>query len=111
MSEPLVTLVEAQNHLRIPLTSTDDDLFLKIAQAEAVIRQYLERIDGTDWDATMAAWTSDTVPPVIKAAILCQVGELYRFRGDDLEQPAREPGYLSPLIRSLLARYRDPVLV
>jgi hypothetical protein len=54
----------------------------------------------------------DTVPPVVVAGILLQAGELYRFRGDDLEGVPRPSGEgdLSVMIRELLRAYHDPVV-
>ena len=55
-------------------------------------------------------WDSTTVPALVQAAILLQLGELYRFRGDDQEHGAQTPGDLSPLVTNILRRYRDPAL-
>ena len=50
-------------------------------------------------------------PTQVQAAILLQLGELYRFRGDDEGKADREPaGSLSPMIEGILRRYRDPAL-
>jgi len=56
----------------------------------------------------MAAWTEATVPASVRAAILVQLGELYRNRGDELEARPEAPTGLSPTVMSLLMRYRDP---
>ncbi len=100
-----VTLAQAAAHLRIEANlpgspqTPDPDLVLKLAQAEAVVLDYIKN-DAPDNS------------PVINAAILLQLGELWRFRGDDLEsQNAKQTsGDLSPVVTNLLRRWRDPAL-
>jgi len=111
----LVTLEDARRHLRLPtLAATpdeDEDLRMKVYTATAVVLDYLARPTDLTWTAEMAAWTIDTVPRVVQAAILVQLGELYRFRGDDAgTTPTPEHGFLSPLVTALLHRYRDLTL-
>lgn len=103
-----ITLQQAKDHLRLTDTgdspsAEDADLQLKLDQAEAII---LDRLGGDD------DWTVDTVPLAVQAAILEQLGELWRFRGDDTAQdlPKRDHGYLAPTIESKLHRHRDPPL-
>lgn len=115
---PLVLLTEAQRHLRLPistetnspLTVAEQDLQDKIDAATAIIWEYLARESDSDWVNEMTSWDDVSVPKQIKAAILVKTGELYRFRGDDAEGPPGEPGFLSPHVRSLLARKRDPIV-
>lgn len=111
----LVTLDQLKAHLKLSGTDEDDDLELKLAQAEAVVLSYVtQRVsDADDWETTVNAWTSSTVPPQVQAAILMQTGELYRYRGDDEAADThqkREPGMLSPYVMALLYRFRDPAL-
>jgi hypothetical protein len=113
----LITLEQAKRHLRlsIPVTSPPDeaelDLLLKMEAAEHIILDYLGLTSQSP-----PAWTDETnVPPLVQAAILLQLGELYRFRGDDpgtvISSPSRgEAGSLSPVIEGMLRRYRDPAL-
>ena len=113
----LVTLAQAKAHLRIdtldlaPPDALDADLALKLLQAEAIILDYL-KIPET----SPPYWADETdVPPLVQAAILFQLGELYRFRGDDTSQFADnskrdQAGSLSPFVEGLLRRYRDPAL-
>ena len=107
----LVTLEQARAHLRLGSTTPlgYDDVQDKLHQATMVVLGYLDRADD-DWTAEMAAWTIDTVPREVQAAILLQLGELYRFRGDDEVNiaPYRERGYLAPGVTALLHRLRDP---
>lgn len=111
----LIDLSQAQRHLRLPvgvsspMTNGELDVQEKLDQATALIVQYLERPDDTAWTAEMAAWTVQNVPGPVAAAILIQLAELYRFRGDDGEGPKREAGYLAPTVVALLKRYRDPI--
>jgi hypothetical protein len=110
---PLVTLDQAKLHLKIPGTDNDADVQLKLDHAEALILDYIGSTDT--WRTTVAGWLADpaTAPPVVLAAILCQLGELERFRGDDPPDggPLRDgPEDLSPMVRELLRRTRDPVL-
>ena len=98
-------------HLRLgPVTAIGhDDVHAKLEQATAIIVTYLDRGDA-DWRTEMEAWTVDTVPREVQAAVLVQLGELYRFRGDDEAGavPARERGYLAAGVTALLHRLRDP---
>lgn len=107
----LVTLAQAHRHLREQFTlglsppSNDElDLELKLAQAEAIVLNYVTVPSPPEW-------TDDTdVPPAIAAAILLQLGELWRFRGDDEKGAEQTDGHLSPSVTNLLRRYRDPAL-
>lgn len=106
----LLTLTQAKRHLRIetettdPLSEEDEDLTLKLAQAEAVILDYLA--------VPVDTWTAETVPLFVQAALLYQVAELWRFRGDDVERDgvSHEPGQLSRFVMNVLRRSRDPAL-
>lgn len=109
----LITLAQAKAHLRIdtvstsPMDADEADLLLKMAQAEHLILDYLKVLS-----VSPPEWTDETnVPPLVQAAILFQLGELYRFRGDDDGKADRGPdGSLSPLVEGMLRRYRDPAL-
>lgn len=114
MAATLVTLAQAKGHLQIntptvsPLDSQDADIEMKLAQAEDIILDYL-KVQGQ----SPPEWTISTVPPLVQAAILLQLAELFRFRGDDAgggNTPVYEDGQLSPSITNILRRYRDPAL-
>lgn len=94
-----VTFEQAKRHLRKNDVDEDEDLDLKIQQAEAIILDYLK----------VTPPSSAQTDAIIQAAILLQLTELYRFRGDE-DAPKREKGYLTPAIESLLCRLRDPAL-
>ena len=109
MAAILVTLDQAKRRLRI--TSTDEDLDLQdlLDQAEAHIVNWCSVT--ASGKAVADAWTASTVPPVVVAAILVQMGELDRFRGDDADGPPRETGeVLSTTVRELLRAYHDAVV-
>lgn len=114
----LVTFAQAVAHLNLPeslLGSPDSqqgaDVALKLELATGLVLDYLDRGDD-DWIETMIAWDADTVPRPVKAAVLVQLGELFRFRGDDPEKtvPSREHGFLAPMVVAYLHRFRDPAL-
>jgi hypothetical protein len=105
----LITLAQAKKHLRLTTYEDDDDVLLKLEQATSMVLEYIWR-DDDDWVDTMIAWTTTTAPKQIQAAIMVQLGELHRFRGDDVpdQTPKREHGYLSPQVTAYLHRFRDP---
>ena len=109
---PLVTVAEAIAHLRLLPTDVDDaDLQQKLAAAEAIILDYLNITAGMA--VVIAGWTPETLPGQVRSAILLELGELYRFRGDDVsdENAPRDPNYdLSPVIVGLLRRVVAPVI-
>jgi hypothetical protein len=103
-----------------PPSSAELDVRLKIEQAEALVLDYVnQRIsDGDLWDATVASWDALADPPVappaqVTAAVLVQLTELYRFRGDDVDgdEPERPVGaVLHPRAAAYLYRMRDPAI-
>jgi hypothetical protein len=107
---PLVTLQAAVDHLKIPIVldatpidPQERDLRIKLAAAEAVIVNYIQ--------PAHPEWIDETTTPLdVQACILLQLGELWRFRGDDPDsgKPSQTDAYLSPTITNLLRRYRDP---
>jgi hypothetical protein len=121
----LVTLDQARRHLKIPTSGSpatsehDAEIAEKLTQAEAVVREWVgqRRMDGAAWAAEVAAWDLDASPPVLPpdqvvSAVLLQLGDLWRYRGDDLEteRPTRELGELARGVTALLYRLRDPSL-
>lgn len=114
----LVTLEQAKQHLKLPdygspVSAEDDDLQLKLLVAHEVVIDYLsQRISDQDaWQATVDAWTPETAPKRVLAAILAQFGYLYRRRGDDNDAPPLENGAaVCKDAEWLLIRFRDPAL-
>jgi len=104
--EALVTLEQAKQHLRITHAYEDDDLRMKLRQAQATIIDYLDGTSSTTWAATMAAWTEETAPEYVQAAILLLLSSLVDHRGDD-DGNADD---VWNAIRRLLARTRTPVV-
>lgn len=105
----VITLEEAKAHISATTNQRDQDLQDKLDAATDIVIDYLSRRDTT-WNATMAAWTSATVPKSVRAAILVQFGELCLNRGDDPVTQPDAPTGLSRVVTSLLMRYRDPGL-
>jgi hypothetical protein len=106
----LVTLAEGKAHLQVTSSDADGDLTIKLAAAEAAILSYCG--STAYWQPIVAAWTSGTVPPAVKAAILLQLGELDQFRGQETQGPVRyDDRDFSPAIQSLLRPWHDPTLV
>ena len=104
-----VTLEQAKRRLRV--TTTDDDVDLQdlINQAEAHVLEWCSTTPRSK--AVADAWTAETIPPVVVAAILVQTAELDRFRGDDPEGPPRQDGEeLGVAVRELVRAYHDPVI-
>lgn len=109
MPAELVTLEQFKKHLRLgDNTEQDDDLELKLMLAQGIVIDYITRPDD-DWLAEIEAWTDETVPAPVLAAILVQAAELWRFRGDEAAID-RDVGDLSPQVKSYLRRYRDHVV-
>jgi hypothetical protein len=102
MSATLLTLAQAKEHLRITLPPGDPgdaDLQLKLDQAEAVIRGYLKAKNDP-------AWTPETVPPPVTAAILFLVAHLDINRGGEAEE-YRDKAVWDAIDR-ILAFHREP---
>jgi hypothetical protein len=101
----LVTLEAAKAQLKFSSMpdAEDEDIQRRIDMAEAIVLDYLES------SGSPSPYEGDKV---VEAAILYQVVELYRFRGDDPEGegPALVDGYLSPVVKNLLHRRRAQVI-
>lgn len=109
----IITATMAVKHLRLPDSmASDTDLLLKIAQADAIVRDYVSqrRDDDDEWSDEVAAWTDETVPPSVQAAALLQLADLYRHRGDSDGASRDEHSGLAQGVTALLARYRDPAV-
>lgn len=114
MPAQLVTMAQAKAQLKITTPDGDPgdaDLLMKLEQAEAII---LNRINAAPyWRPITATWTAATVPRDAHAAILRELVELSRFRGDDpanVGPDSTKDGELTTLIRMLLVRYCDQVI-
>lgn len=116
----LVTTTQARAHLKLSSTDDETDLQLKIDAATQLVCEYIadRQPADDDWIDTIEAWNTGSpavaTPPVVVNAVLLQVAELYRFRGDDADDQApalqSDKGFLSPMVARMLSRYRSPVL-
>lgn len=96
----MITLTQAHGHLRLPFalnTSPLDprqaDLELKLAQAQAVVYDYLKN-------------QAPNPSPAIDAAVLLMLSHLWDHRGEDMGTDEA----LWDALRRLLERLRDPTL-
>lgn len=106
----LATLRQLKDELRITHALEDDLITRKLAEAQAIVLDYLKTpgvIDGSP-----AEWDEDSVPLGVRAAILKVGVKLYRRRGDDDDdnRGGEADGYLTPDVTRLLHRYRDPAI-
>lgn len=117
MPDLYVTVAQARHHLGItehadPETAAIDtaEIVFKLEQAQESILAFLQSSDS--WKAEYAAWTEDTVPRRVQAAILYRFGEIYRFHGDDEPQyvPKWEFGHMSPFLQVLLQDLTQPAV-
>jgi hypothetical protein len=104
----LVTLQQAQDHLRNYYDAEIPDIQLRITQASAIVLDYIKAPTPTPYDTT-------NVPAVIQAAVLLTMSWLYEDRSGGLNPESTRPpvqeialGYLPPSITDILHRYRDP---
>lgn len=104
-----VTLEQAKARTGITDSDRDDDLTMMLEEAHALVLDYIDRSADTEWHEAILAWTSETVPKPVRAAILRQFADLNRFRGDDDNDKA-DGLDLSPRVKQLLRLYRDPVV-
>lgn len=107
----IVTLAQARKHVgQDTVNANDDQINLYREIATSMVMDYIWR-DDDDWVDTIVAWTPSTAPGAVKAAVLVQLAELFRFRGDDGKDtaPARDANtYLCPQAQGYLRLYRDP---
>jgi hypothetical protein len=115
----LVSLTQAKQRLRLPLdVDLDDDaLYGMLEEAHALVLSVVKTKVTDDatvkaaWVATVDAWTSDTAPRAVKAAILETVADLDADRGDRSNtDPERRHWALSPRAAGFLTMTRAPVL-
>lgn len=104
MSEALITIEEAKAHLNIVNEAFDDDIERKAEAASMIV---LERCNSTAyWRAVTAAWTPDTVPLSVKAAVFFVLAHLFQHRGDDM---TLDEAFWKAVDR-VIAYNRDPVI-
>lgn len=102
----LVTRNQVMLALRIEDEEDAPNIDLKIAQAEDIVLDFIQPKPDP-------AWTAETVPPRVTAAIIMVVGFLYDNSSEAQEAIAglsgESGGKTSPLV-GLLKRLRDPTL-
>lgn len=99
----LITLDEAKKHLRVDDDAQDDEINSKIEMASAIIIDYLKATTATVETWLDSAGEPTSVPGVVKSATLLALGELYKNREAEADP-------LTPSVRGLLHRLRDPAL-
>lgn len=95
----LVTLQKAKLHLNETSDARDEDIAFKAEQASDIIVDYLKTDEA-------AAYTIDTVPKPVQAAVLLMLTHLVESRGEDMDRDE----HLWNAIERLLMRFRDPAL-
>lgn len=115
MAAVLITLAQAKAQLRI--TTPDGDagdgwLEQQMAYAEAHILSLINAHPSNR--AVTATWVDPaTVPAEVQQAILAQLGELDRFRGDDARSdtaPREADDDAQRFIVTLIRRWSTPVI-
>ena len=99
----LVTLDEAQAHLRIDNLDDISDLLGKIWAASIIVINHL----GVDEDYYADSNGKQDPPYQVKAATLLLLGELFKNREGEGNY---EDGRLPAPVRALLGPLRDPVM-
>lgn len=106
-TEPCVTLADVKAHLRVIGTSDDPSILLYMGLAQNLVIDRLERATTDSVVLSMiAGWDDETTPAGVKAAILVQCAELYRFRGDEDESP-KSDGRLSERVERFLGSWLE----
>lgn len=108
----IVTLQQAKAGAQIKLFDDDSTLYLYLEAAHAWVLNYVtSRIGDTadEWLETVVSWDEETAPREVRAAIMHAFIFLARWRGDDESKmmPMLDNG-MPPIVRALLAQYRDP---
>jgi hypothetical protein len=107
----IVTLAQAKQHINQVLpTDLDDDYTLKLAQAHALVLDYVANNKADDYIEDMQDWDDETAPKAVQAAIFRQFADLVAFRGDDDKQPESLRHGLSPRVKQLLTMHATPAL-
>lgn len=110
----LVSLSQAQDHLRLDHSAEDNDLILKIHAASGAVLNYLKSgadqfLDSSGDIEIDSSGDPVGVPFEVNAATLLMVGFLYKDR-DENADGAYEQGYLPRPVTALLYPLRMPAL-
>lgn len=99
----LVTLAQAKAHLKIAWNDEDDDISLKLTQAQDIVLDYLKKPDDE--------WTPSDVPGRVTSAILMVLTALYQADDNGAELlEGLSGGDISNPVVGVLYRLRDPAL-
>jgi hypothetical protein len=106
----IVTLGQAKQHAKITSDAANADLTLKLADAHAIVLDYVANGKDADYQDAMLIWDDETAPGAVRAAILRQFAELARFRGndDDPSEVRVDGSRMAPRVKQLLNNYRTP---
>lgn len=112
----LITLRQAKLQLGLPVDATDHDelLELQMESASNIVLDYLKTPPG-EWEAGSpgspggGSPADDRALSVVQCAVLLVLGYLWAHRGDEADDAATV-GPLSPAVRALLERLRDPTM-
>ena len=102
----LVSLEVAKSHLRVDHDEEDTHIERIAEQASAIVVDYLKTENV--WEDSSGNITD--VPPLIEAAVLLVIGNLYRYREGGSENSFRVLPPISDAVVSILARYRHPAM-
>jgi hypothetical protein len=102
MPSDLLTFDEAKAHLRVLDSGHDAEIQRKLAQASAIVRDYLKADADPAWDAA-------TTPLPVQAATLLLLTSLYEHRGDD-GAPSDYAAATWGEVERLLVRFRSPAI-
>ena len=106
--DPYVSLDVAKDQLRVVTDDEDDIIRLYLETAQSIVVDRLMRATtDTDTLAMIEGWDDETVPGGVKAAVLTQLSELYRFRGDDEVEVKAEFGRLSDRVERFLGSWLE----
>lgn len=104
----LVTLERAKSQEYVIHDADDAEITNKVEEASDIVLDYVgDRENANGWSAEdPLPADAIAVPGVISAAVLLVFGALWENRdgGEDGPEP------LSPAVKNLLRRYRDPVI-
>jgi Phage gp6-like head-tail connector protein len=100
----LVTLQRAKAHLRITDNDHDDDITQKMTVASEILVRHLKA-------QADQAWTTETLPGDVQAAVLVLLAHLYENRGDaESFGVSSKSSAAWDAINRLVAMRRDPAL-
>lgn len=107
----LITLAQAQAHLRVDSDADVADLTLKIHAASAVVLNYLKSGVERLFDSSGALPTDSAgipdIPYEVYAATCLMLGYLYKQRDESTDF---QMGFVPPAVTALLYPLRDPVI-